>query len=251
MSRTVLGVVCGVSFDSTHVSFGVVTAAVNRGPWTLEGSVFNGREPDEHRWNFDFGKMDSVSGRVWYQPTKTWEFQASTGHLVQPEALEPGNVERTTLSASWFRPSDRDFVALTIGYGVNAKEGTNRQAAFGEFTRHVGVTTLSTRVEMLQAETAVLLDDVVPATPALAGQQRLLGTFTLGASREISRWRGFESAIGGDLVFFVAPSVLRPAYGSRPFSFQLYVQIRPPTGSMGRMWNMRMARSMADGHPGM
>lgn len=43
------------TFDSTHIAFGVLTVAVDRGPWVLEGSLFNGREPDEHRWDFDFG----------------------------------------------------------------------------------------------------------------------------------------------------------------------------------------------------
>ena len=56
-------------FDSTHIAFGVASAAVEHGPWTLEGSVFNGREPDEHRWDFDFGRMNSVSGRVWFKPS--------------------------------------------------------------------------------------------------------------------------------------------------------------------------------------
>src|SRR5205085_4103940 len=37
------------TFDSTHIAFGVVTAAVDRGSWVLEGSVFNGREPDANR----------------------------------------------------------------------------------------------------------------------------------------------------------------------------------------------------------
>src|SRR4051812_20001471 len=30
------------TFDSTHIAFGVVTAAVDHGRWTIEGSVFNG-----------------------------------------------------------------------------------------------------------------------------------------------------------------------------------------------------------------
>src|SRR5262249_59919747 len=40
------------TFDSTHIAFGVVTAAIDHGRWTVEGSVFNGREPDENRWDF-------------------------------------------------------------------------------------------------------------------------------------------------------------------------------------------------------
>ncbi|PYQ69418.1 MAG: hypothetical protein DMG01_29205, partial [Acidobacteria bacterium] len=76
------------TFDSTHIAFGVVTAAVDHGPFVVEGSMFNGREPDENRWDFDFGRFDSVSGRVWYRPSDEWEFQASSGRLKTPEELE-------------------------------------------------------------------------------------------------------------------------------------------------------------------
>jgi hypothetical protein len=43
------------TFDSSHTSMGVITAALDRGPWMVEGSVFNGREPfcsEEHRQLF-------------------------------------------------------------------------------------------------------------------------------------------------------------------------------------------------------
>ena len=77
------------TFDSQHIAFGVVAAAVDHGPFVIEASVFNGREPDENRWDFDFAALDSFSGRIWYRPDDEWEFQASSGHLVRPEALEP------------------------------------------------------------------------------------------------------------------------------------------------------------------
>jgi hypothetical protein len=237
------------TFDSTHVSFGVVTAAVDHGEWTLEGSVFNGREPDEHRWDFDFGKMDSVSTRVWYRPTTTWAFQASTGHLVEPEELAHGNIERTTASASWFRASNRDFSAFTIGYGVNATEEASRQAVFGEFTRRVGPKSWAARVEILQAATDELLHDALPATAETAVQHDLMGAVTLGGTRDIVRWRGFEGALGANVTFFVIPSVLQAAYGNHPVSLQIFYQLRLPTGSMGRMWNMLMARPMAGHSP--
>jgi hypothetical protein len=32
--------------------------------WKAEASIFNGREPDENRYDLDFGPLDSVSGRV-------------------------------------------------------------------------------------------------------------------------------------------------------------------------------------------
>src|SRR5580692_9239897 len=61
-------------FDSQHIAFGVVSAAVDHGPFVIEGSVFNGREPDDNRWEIDFAPLDSFSGRLWYRPNDEWEF---------------------------------------------------------------------------------------------------------------------------------------------------------------------------------
>ena len=72
------------TFDSTHIAFGVVTVAFDRGPWTIEASMFNGHEPDEDRWNFDFGALDSFSGRLWFRPRDEWEFQILIGPTERP-----------------------------------------------------------------------------------------------------------------------------------------------------------------------
>ena len=234
-------------FDSTHISFGVVTAAVDHAPWTIEGSVFNGREPDENRWNFDFGALDSVSGRVWFRPADRWEFQVSTGHLKNPEELEPGNIQRTTASGSWFNRDGDDYTAITAAYGVNAAEHGRRHAAFGEITKHVGLNSLFTRMELLQVETAVLRHDN-PGILIGDGRRDALGAFTFGGVRDVLRRRGFEGGFGGAVTFYAVPDLLKPAYGAHPVSFQLFFRLRPPaTEGMGRMWNMRMSQPMA-GH---
>ena len=76
--------------DSTHITFGVVTGGIYGRSWKAEASVFNGREPDSDRANFDFGALDSVSGRFWYLPSRTLAFQISMGHLTDAEAGEAG-----------------------------------------------------------------------------------------------------------------------------------------------------------------
>jgi hypothetical protein len=235
------------TFDSTHVAFGLVTAAVDHGPVTVEASVFNGREPDENRWDFDFGRLDSVSARVWVRPTAEWELQASTGHLVAPEQLEPGNIERTTASASWFRPNGSDFTAVAFGYGVNVLETANRHAVFGEVTRRENGLSVFGRAEAVQVETALLLTDVVPTSPAQEALKDTVGAFTLGAAHDLARWRGFETNIGGAVTFYALPTVLGDTHGPHPVSFQLFFTVRPPVSGMGRMWNMRMSQPMA-GH---
>ncbi len=233
------------TFDSTHIAFGVVTGAVDHGPVTVEASVFNGREPDENRWDFDFGRLDSVSARVWFRPTDEWEFQASTGHLVQPEQLEPGNIQRTTASAAWFRRNGSDFMAVTVGYGINALEATNRQAVFAEATHRSDHFSLFGRVEAVQVETAVLLNDVEPTTLAQEALKNTVGALTLGATHDLVRWHGFESSVGGAVTLNAVPAVLRETHGAHPVSFQVFLTIRPPVGAMGRMWNMRMSQPMA------
>jgi hypothetical protein len=51
--------------DATHITFGVVTAGLFGPRWRLEASRFNGREPDERRWNFDRLRLDSYSAGMW------------------------------------------------------------------------------------------------------------------------------------------------------------------------------------------
>ena len=71
--------------DATHITFGVVTAGVYDAKWKAEMSVFNGREPDERRYDFDFAALDSVAGRVWFLPTESLALQVSAGHLNEAE----------------------------------------------------------------------------------------------------------------------------------------------------------------------
>ena len=234
------------TFDSTHIAFGVVTAAVDRGPWVIEGSVFNGREPDEHRWDFDFARMDSVSGRVWFKPTDRWELQVSTGRLVEPEELEDGNVHRTTASAAWIKRDGGAVTAFTAGWGANRAHETTRHALFGEATRRVGKHAVFGRAEAVQVETEKLLHGDAHGHDD-AGLKDTVGAFTLGALRDVGAWRGFEGGVGASVTFYAVPDRLRPTHGERPVSFQIFFRLRTPAGAMGRMWDMRMSRPMS-GH---
>jgi hypothetical protein len=201
-------------FDSTHVSFGVATASIEHGPWTLEGSVFNGREPDEDRWDFDFGRMDSVSGRLWFKPTPRWAIQVSTGRLVSPEALEPGNIQRTTITASWTRAAGENLASITAGYGRNGTTADlPRNGAFVEGARHAGPYSLYGRLEVLQLDHHIA--DVS------------IGTFTVGGVRDILNRHGFEAGVGAGITLSATPALLTPSYGAHPVGWQVFFRLRP------------------------
>jgi hypothetical protein len=234
------------TFDSTHVAFGVVTAAVDHGPWVLESSIFNGREPDEDRWDFDFGRLDSFSGRVWYRPNGEWELQASSGRLKNPEELEPGNIVRSTASASWTRKNGAAMASVTAAYGRNNTDHGARSAVFVEGSRHSGMNTLYGRFEGVQVETSLLQTGaVVDGVAAEAGSPVL--ALTVGGVRDLVNWRGFEGGIGADVSVYGVPGTLQPMYSAHPVSWHVFFRLRPPAGSMGRMTNMRMSQPMT-GH---
>jgi hypothetical protein len=234
------------TFDSTHIAFGVVTAAVDHGPWVVEGSLFNGREPDENRWDLEFGRLDSFSGRVWYRPNDEWEFQASSGRLKDPETLEPGNIVRSTASASWTRKNGMAISSVTAAYGRNNTDHGDRSAFFAEGSRHADMNTIYGRFEAVQVETALLQTDTVVHGAAADLSSPVLAV-TVGGVRDIVSWRGFEGGIGADVSFYGVPDALQPMYAAHPVSFHVFFRMRPPAGTMGRMWNMRMSQPMA-GH---
>ena len=114
--------------DATHITFGVLTAGVYTSRWKAEGSVFNGREPDEDRWNTDLAPLDSFSGRLWFAPSSSVVLQVSAGQLTEAEPSHDdagrADVSRVTASASLRRQSRPGRLwASTIAWGLNSEEG--------------------------------------------------------------------------------------------------------------------------------
>jgi hypothetical protein len=113
-------------FDSTHITFGVVTAGYVGGNWKLEASAFRGREPDEERWNIETGELDSRSVRFTVNPTNNWSLQASWASIISPEALEPHHDEdRVSLSAIYARPLDYGMLSATFAWARKEKKPDN------------------------------------------------------------------------------------------------------------------------------
>jgi hypothetical protein len=225
------------TLDSTHIAMGVLTGAVDRGPFQIEASVFNGREPDEQRWDLmDPGPLDSWSVRGWYRPSPSWSVQVSHGYLTEPDISEEGDVRRTTASASWIRRNGDRWTAVTGGWGRNRKIGGDYNAFLLEAThdRIAGLIVYG-RAEAVQLETDVLRFGVhtfeggrKKAHVVIPGSIDYLPTWTLGASRPVWKPGGWDFAASGDVTGYIVPSLLKPYYGDHPFSFHLYFRVRPP-----------------------
>lgn len=225
------------TLDSTHIAMGVITAAIDSGPWTVETSVFNGREPDENRWDLmDPGSLDSWSARGWYRPSKSMAFQASYGYLGSPEALEPGRVKRTTVSGSWLREEGMDFAAATIALGHNNKLSGGYTALLAEATLGRNLNSFYGRLEALQVETDLLATGVPHEQNGSPAARDTVVAFTLGAVRDVWSWNGLKLGLGADVTFYGVPEPLVASHGSRPLSFHIYGRARMPA-RLGRMWD--------------
>jgi hypothetical protein len=214
-------------FDSTHVTFGVATAGVIKGPLKLEGSLFTGREPDQHRWNVEKPRFDSWSLRATLNPSPDWSLQLSRGFLKSPEGLHPDeDVRRTTASVTWNRPLAHDGNwQTTFAWGRNrptGHHGGDRLDAFLlESAVEVGRWGAFARAE--HAEKDELFGDEHDGDP-LAGRVFDVGKLSLGGYRRVPLG-AVSLDIGGLVSRYALPDAIEPRYGS-PTSVMLFTRVR-------------------------
>ena len=224
--------------DSSHISFGVVTTGFTYRWFKLEGSIFNGREPDEHRYNFEAHPWNSRSARLSFAPNRNWSMQVSHGFLRNPEALEPGDVRRTTASISYNRPLKRGNWATSLIWGRNHE---NHGGEIFNLNGYVAESTVNfldrnyiyTRLELVDKNQ--LLRDVDRARLGITDHHPSfrIGAYTFGLVRDIWNTDKISLGLGGDVSFYSKPAILDAIYGQHPASYRLFLRLRPAQMKMG------------------
>jgi hypothetical protein len=205
--------------DSTHITFGVVTLGATTARWKLDASVFNGREPDERRWNIETRGFDSASGRITFNPSPRWSLQASHGRLDSPEQLEPDVVvERTTASVAHTAPIAGGHWSTTLAAGINREHGADHPAALLETARQSGAWTAFARADWMKNE------HLFEAPDPLAGRSYTIGKLSVCAARELARSGPLAFSAGGLLSGYRFPEALEPRYGDAPVSVMVFLR---------------------------
>jgi hypothetical protein len=219
--------------DATHISFGVLTAGLFGRHWKLEGSAFNGREPNEERWGFDRLRLDSYAGRFTAHLDSSWVVSTGYGFLKSPEALNPSeSVHRVTASVLHGRKLGMDGqIATSIIWGANRHAGRTTHSVLAESEAMLDRrNTIFGRLEFVQ-KTAE--DLVLPTGPGGFAPD---STFTVtalsvGYIREVARTSKATLGVGFQATLNLVPTELQPFYGSRtPVGGMLFVRIRPLHG---------------------
>ena len=209
--------------DSTHISFGVLTGGLVLDRVKVEVSRFNGREPDQHRWNIETAPLDSTAVRLSWNPTAELSLQGSWGRFIDPEQLEPG-VDQTRWSASalyardiapdwklagtlaWGRKSIKDHHGEWLNDDAFVVEGSLKHRQWTFFGR--GEITENRELVELEGEEH--------------GPAFRVGKISAGAVRDFRVADHLSLGIGGLLAVNFVPDGLAPLYDGAN-----------PTGAMG------------------
>ena len=225
--------------DSTHISYDVVTAALESAAVDLEGSAFHGAEPDENRWNIEAGRIDSYSGRLTVRPVAGLSLQVSAGHLEHPESIEPGNQTRTSASVSWEQDSMTGAFAATLALGRNQTDVGPEWGNLLEFDwKFADVNFVFGRVESVQRDLGELLTKQALA-PGAPHVPTTVDAATIGFTRDLPLLTEAETGLGAAATFYHFDSRLDAAYGAHPVSFQVFLRVRFGD-SAGHMHHMMM-----------
>jgi hypothetical protein len=209
--------------DSTHVTFGVVTAGCVWREFKVDASAFNGREPDQHRYDVELRPLDSWSARLTWNPAHDWSMQVSTARLASPEQLEPDvAVRRTTASVSYNAPYPAGWWQTTLAWGHNSpSQGASSSGWLLESAlKLTPAQTLFGRAER------VAKDELFLAGTPLAGESFTVEKLSLGYIYDFLEREGVHVGVGGLASTYRYPATLNAAYGYRPTSYMLFLRAR-------------------------
>ncbi len=220
--------------DSTHIAEDVITAGVTYRIARIEASGFHGREPDENRWNFNQGNIDSWSTRLTLQPGKNWSGQFSYGRLASPEALFPNeNQERMTASVLYNRPLRSGNWASSLIWGRT--KSVEDHSIFDSYTLESTLRFLTrnhawTRIENAERSNELLLGENTPPPNFLEQPIGRVQAYTLGYDRDFDLIPHVASAIGAQVTVYGVGENLKPVYGGHPAGVAVSLRIRPFSG---------------------
>jgi hypothetical protein len=226
--------------DSTHITYGVVTTGVFTQRWKAEASLFNGREPDEHRWDLDLAALDSYAGRLTFAPTARLALQISMGKLNEAEegagSHGRADVTRATASATLHQSQGERSWATTLAWGVNSEREEEPTGA------------VDTTTHALMLETSVIANTRHTwfGRAEIAGKSAhdlhaheypgavfTVGKLQAGYVRTFRAWKGLVPGVGSSVTLNFVPKALEVQYDGRVRTgVAVFFSLRPARHAM-------------------
>lgn len=205
--------------DSTHITYGVGTLGFTWNNWKLDGSIFTGQEPDQHRWNIEKPTFDSYSGRLTFNWRDSMSLQGSYGYLNDPEQIDPIPHSQRIIF-SWMHHKKWSSVQLDTTEAwarkINASPGNTLDSFLIETTAHL----FENHIAYLRYQFADE-DELLETSTEVETVHKITLGYTYDFFNEYhTRW-----GIGGLTSFHILPSSYDTTYGEGPVSFMVYLRM--------------------------
>ena len=208
--------------DSTHITFGVVTAGFVHGSLKLEASRYHGREPDQHRYDIEVGALDSTAVRLSWNPTRTLSLQGSWTRQISPEKLNPHDTKtKWSASAIYTVPvGARGYWATTAAFGRRLSEG----AALDAYVLECAVKFDAQWTVFARAESVANAELLAPAGGH--GAAYTVGKASVGAIRDFPLATHVKFGVSGLYARNFVPAGLDAAYGGNRGGAMGFVRLK-------------------------
>jgi hypothetical protein len=211
-------------FDSTHITYGVVTGGWQARHWQLEASGFKGREPNEYRYDIDAPKLDSWSVRATWMPSAAFSAEVSYGQLRSPEVLHPEEDERRLIASASYSAHGLD---ATVAFSRKQVVGDRvlpawlAEATYAVTRRHA----VFGRYERVRNDELFERDEQLGLPAPLAGQPFDVNKFTAGYAYSLPVAPTLAVALGFAASAYAKPAALDAAYGRHPHSLSIFAKL--------------------------
>jgi len=208
--------------DSTHITFGVVTAGVVVGSVKVEASRFHGREPDQRRYDIETGKLDSTAVRLSWNPGPNWSLQGSWADVTSPEQLEPDDdVRKWSASAIYTHAlGDDGWWSTTVAWGRRASGHEDLDAYVLESALKPNADwTIFARAERTE-------NNELASMGGHHGPTYRVGKASIGAIRDWRVARHLKLGLGALYAYNWVPAGLQPLYGGSPDGAMAFLRLK-------------------------
>ncbi|HEY9227960.1 MAG TPA: hypothetical protein VIP11_14985, partial [Gemmatimonadaceae bacterium] len=228
--------------DATHEAHGVATLGLYSRRAKLEGSVFNGREPDNYRYNLDYtgARLDSYSGRFTFAPNANATLSAWAGYLYAHDRLEePIGMQRYGVSLLQADRRGERVWSNGIVWGLTVHHHGSRHHNHGDSTAKTYNLSTALLVESsFDINPRATIYGRVEEVDKSADELGFLGgdpsesftvhTVSLGGSYDFWACGPASFAVGARGTLNVLPNELHLTYqASKPIGFAVYLRVRP------------------------
>jgi hypothetical protein len=208
-------------FDSTHITYGVVTLGYGSPRFQIEASAFRGREPDERRWGIEKPKLDSWSVRATWSPNRKWLGEISYGRLESPEPQHPGEDEKRLIASLHY--SYRDWSGTAAFSAKKHVPGDTSTAWLFELNKRFGYLrphSVTMRIENV-ANDELFPDPLHPLHDRSFRVTRVEAGYA---------WRHklgdlLAVTLGANALAILKPDALDPYYGKSPLGWTGFVRL--------------------------